>query len=52
MPLFSRKKEKAKKAAPKKVEAEKATENPAGGEDEDSDEAPTQVYRHAYLYTL
>lgn len=50
MPLFSRKKEKAKKA-PKPVE-EKATENPAGGEDEDSDEAPTQVYRHAYTRTL
>ena len=50
MPLFSRKKEKAKKA-PKPVE-EKATENPAGGEDEDSDDAPTQVYRHAYTRTL
>ena len=46
MPLFSRGKDKAKKAAaapPKKKKEEKPTENPAGGGgSDDEDEAPTQ----------
>ena len=43
MPLFSRKKDKGSKKDKKEPpKEEKTTENPAAGEDEDEDEAPTQ----------